>query len=315
MLKIFYSDEDDITEIDTARKGCWISLARPSDSELATVADKYDIDLADMRAALDQEERSRVDVEEHYTMIIVDIPTVENRGGRDWYETIPLSVIVTNDVIITICSIDTPLLTPFKEGRIRNFYTSMRSRFILQILYRNAQMYLRYLRIVDHESDRLELRMQHSMTNREIIMLMELSKTLVYFATSLRSNEFVLERLTNLPRIRRYPDDEDLLQDVITENRQAIEMAGIYTGVLREMMDAFGSITSNNLNNVMRIFTIISISLSIPTIIFSAYGMNLNLAGMPGTHSIWGFLIICVIAIVLMFVAGWWLFHSKLFRS
>lgn len=315
MLKIFWSEEDDIKEIDTERKRCWISLSRPSDSELATVADKYNIDLADMRAALDQEERSRVDVEKHYTMVIVDIPTVENRGGRDWYETIPLSVIVTNDVIITVCSIDTPLLTPFKEGRIRNFYTNMRSRFILQILYRNTQMYLRYLRIVDHESDRLELRMQHSMTNREIIMLMELSKTLVYFATSLRSNEFVLERLTNLPRIRRYPDDEDLLQDVITENRQAIEMVGIYTGVLREMMDAFGSITSNNLNNVMRIFSIISIMLSIPTIIFSAYGMNLNLWGMPGTHTVWGFLIICVISLALMCVSDWWLFHSKLFRS
>lgn len=309
------SGEDDIQQIETEQKGCWISLAHPSDSELATVADKYDIDLADMRAALDQEERSRVDVEEHYTMIIVDIPTVENRGGRDWYETIPLSIIVTNEVIITICSIDTPLLTPFKEGHIRNFFTYMKSRFILQILYRNAQMYLRYLRIVDHESDRLELRMQHSMTNREIIMLMELSKTLVYFATSLRSNEFVLERLTNLPRIRRYPDDEDLLQDVITENRQAIEMAGIYSGVLSEMMDAFGSITSNNLNNVMRIFTIMSIALSIPTIIFSAYGMNLNLAGMPGSHTVWGFLVICVVAIVLMFLSGWWLFHSKLFRS
>lgn len=314
MLRCFISDDDDIREIDAPVKGCWIALSNPTDSELAFASQKYDIDLADMRASLDEEERSRVDVEEKYTMVIVDIPTVENRDGRDWYETIPLSVIVTNDVIITVCEKDTPLLRPFMQGRIRNFYTYMKSRFILQILYRNSQMYLRYLRIVDRESDKLELRLQHSLQNREILMLMELSKTLVYFATSLRSNEVVLERLTKLPRIKQYPDDEDLLNDVIIENKQAIEMAGIYNGVLQGMMDAFGSIVSNNLNNVMRIFSILSIALSIPTIIFSAYGMNLNLNGMPLSHNVWGFLVICVIAIALAIVAWFWLSKSKLFR-
>jgi magnesium transporter len=314
MLRCFLSDDDDIREIEGPIKGCWIALSEPSDSELAFVSQKYDIDLADMRASLDEEERSRVDVEEKYTMVIVDIPTVENRDGRDWYETIPLSVIVTNDVVITVCEKDTPLLRPFMQGRIRNFYTYMKSRFILQILYRNSQMYLRYLRIVDRESDKLELRLQHSMQNREILMLMELSKTLVYFATSLRSNEVVLERLTKLPRIKQYPDDEDLLNDVIIENKQAIEMAGIYSGVLQGMMDAFGSIVSNNLNNVMRIFSILSIVLSIPTIIFSAYGMNLNLRGMPLSHSVWGFLIICVFSIIIAVIAWFWLSKSKLFR-
>lgn len=314
MLRCFLSDDDDIREIEGPIKGCWIALSEPSDSELAFVSQKYDIDLADMRASLDEEERSRVDVEEKYTMVIVDIPTVENRDGRDWYETIPLSVIVTNDVVITVCEKDTPLLRPFMQGRIRNFYTYMKSRFILQILYRNSQMYLRYLRIVDRESDKLELRLQHSMQNREILMLMELSKTLVYFATSLRSNEVVLERLTKLPRIKQYPDDEDLLNDVIIENKQAIEMAGIYSGVLQGMMDAFGSIVSNNLNNVMRIFSILSIVLSIPTIIFSAYGMNLNLNGMPLSHTVWGFLIICVFSIIIAVVAWFWLSKSKLFR-
>ena len=122
-------------------------------------------------------------------MIIVDIPTVEERGGRDWYETIPLSIIVTENLIITVCMQDTPVLHPFMEGTIRGFNTFMRSRFILQILYRNATMYLRYLRIIDRESDKLELKLRHSMQNREIVMLMELSKTLVYFTTSLKSNE------------------------------------------------------------------------------------------------------------------------------
>ena len=194
---------------------------------------------------------------------------------------------------------DTPRASPVSwRGTIRGFNTYMKTRFILQILYRNATMYLRYLRIIDRwRADKLELKLRHSMQNREILMLLELSKTLVYFTTSLKSNEIVMEKLTTLARIKQYPEDEDLLEDVITENKQAIEMANIYSGVLANMTDAFASIVSNNLNNVMRIFTIISISLSIPTLIFSMYGMNFDggMMGMPFTDKPWGFLLIVVV--------------------
>ena len=208
------------------------------------------------------------------------------------------------------------MLHPFMEGTIRGFNTFMRSRFILQILYRNATMYLRYLRIIDRESDKLELKLRHSMQNREIVMLMELSKTLVYFTTSLKSNEIVMEKLTTLQRIKQYPDDEDLLDDVIIENKQAIEMANIYSGVLANMTDAFASIVSNNLNNVMRIFTIISITLSIPTLIFSMYGMNFvpGQLGMPFTGKTWGFTLIIVISVVLSAVVAWFLTRSRMFK-
>ena len=211
---------------------------------------------------------------------------------------------------------DTPVLHPFMEGTIRGFNTFMRSRFILQILYRNATMYLRYLRIIDGETDKLELRLRHSMQNREILMLLELSKTLVYFNTSLKSNEIVMEKLTTLSRIKQYPEDEDLLDDVITENKQAIEMANIYSGVLANMTDAFSSVVSNNLSNVMRIFTIISITLSVPTLIFSMYGMNFQngMLGMPFTGSRWGFLIIIVFALVLALLVLWFLTRSRLFK-
>lgn len=314
MMRTFNTVDGQIEEIKKAVPGSWITLTDPSDAELAKVSDQFAIDLADLRASLDDEERSRVDVEDSYTMIVVDIPTVENRGGRDWYETIPLSIIITDNLIITVCSVETPVLQPFIEGKIRNFNTFMRSRFILQILYRNAQQYLRYLRIVDRESDKLELRLYHAMQNKEIIMLMELSKTLVYFATSLKSNEIVLEKLTSLERIKQYPDDEDLLGDVIVENKQAIEMASIYSGVLQGMMDAFGSIVSNNLNNVMRIFTIISIVLSIPTLIFSAYGMNLSHGTLFFEGNITGFVIICVISLAIALIAALVLTKSRLFR-
>ena len=271
MLRIFSSINGQVEQIEKPENGSWLCLSEPTDVELATVASQTGIDLADLRAPLDDEERSRVDVEDDYTMIIVDIPTVEERGGRDWYETIPLSIIVTENLIITVCMQDTPVLHPFMEGTIRGFNT---------------------------------------------VMLMELSKTLVYFTTSLKSNEIVMEKLTTLQRIKQYPDDEDLLDDVITENKQAIEMANIYSGVLANMTDAFASIVSNNLNNVMRIFTIISITLSIPTLIFSMYGMNFDggMMGMPFTDKPWGFMLIIVISMVLSGAVAWFLTRSRMFK-
>lgn len=316
MLRMFSTIDGRVERIDKPQNGSWLCLSEPTDVELATVSQETGIDLADLRAPLDDEERSRVDTEDEYTMIIVDIPTVEERGGRDWYETIPLSIIITQNLIITVCMQDTSVLHPFMEGTIRGFNTYMKSRFILQILYRNATMYLRYLRIIDRESDRLELKLRHSMQNREILMLLELSKTLVYFTTSLKSNEIVMEKLNSLSRFKQYPEDEDLLDDVITENKQAIEMANIYSGVLANMTDAFASIVSNNLNNVMRIFTIISITLSIPTLIFSMYGMNFQsgMTGMPFTDSKWGFPIVVLISVALSIVVTWFLTRSRLFR-
>ena len=316
MLRMFSTVNGQIEQIDKPESGSWLALSDPTDVELTTVSQETGVDLADLRAPLDDEERSRVDVEDDYTMILVDIPTVGERAGRNWYETIPLSIIVTKTHIITVCMQDTPVLHPFMEGTIRGFNTFMRSRFILQILYRNATMYLRYLRIIDGETDKLELRLRHSMQNREILMLLELSKTLVYFNTSLKSNEIVMEKLTTLSRIKQYPEDEDLLDDVITENKQAIEMANIYSGVLANMTDAFSSVVSNNLSNVMRIFTIISITLSIPTLIFSMYGMNFQqgMLGMPFTDSRWGFLVIIELAIALALAVLWFLTRSRLFK-
>ena len=313
MLRIFSSINGQVEQIEKPENGSWLCLSEPTDVELATVASQTGIDLADLRAPLDDEERSRVDVEDDYTMIIVDIPTVEERGGRDWYETIPLSIIITQSAIITVCMQDTPVLHPFMEGTIRGFNTYMKTRFILQILYRNATMYLRYLRIIDRESDKLELKLRHSMQNREILMLLELSKTLVYFTTSLKSNEIVMEKLTTLPRIKQYPEDEDLLDDVITENKQAIEMANIYSGILSGTMDAFASVISNNLNIVMKFLATITIVMSIPTMVSSFYGMNVLSSSMPFATNPYGFAIVIVLSVILTCAVAWIFAKRNLF--
>ena len=239
-----------------------------------------------------------------YTLILVDVPMIEERNDKDWYGTIPLGIIVTDKMIFTVCLEDTQVLTRFMEGRVRNFYTYMKTRFILQILYRNASMYLRYLRIIDKKSEQVEEKLHLSPRNQELIELLELEKSLVYFTTSLRSNEAVLEKLMKVDSIKKYPEDAELLDDVIIENTQAIEMANIYSGILKSMMDAFASVISNNLNDVMKVLSVITIVMSIPTIIFSAYGMNLNAAGMPFSFTQWGFLIIILFSVAISIVAA-----------
>ena len=162
----------------------------------------------------------------------------------------------------------------------------------------------------------MEQKLHGSPKNQEIIELLEMQKSLVYFTTSLRVNEVVLEKLLKVESIKKYPEDTDLLEDVITENKQAIEMANIYSGVLANMTDAFASIVSNNLNNVMRIFTIISITLSIPTLIFSMYGMNFQegMLGMPLTDKPWGFAVIIGISLVVSAIVTWFLTRSRMFK-
>ncbi len=304
MLRIFKTIDGTIREVQEAQEGCWIALTNPTATEIFEVSEQFDIEVDDLRAPLDEEERSRIEVEDNYTLILVDIPVIEERNDKDWYGTIPLGIIVTSNMIFTICLEDTQVLARFMEGRVRNFFTYMKTRFILQILHRNASLYLRYLRIIDKKSEQVEEKLHLSTRNQELIELLELQKSLVYFTTSLRSNEMVLEKLMKTESIKKYPEDTELLEDVIIENKQAIEMANIYSGILNGMTDVFASMISNNLNIVMKVLAVITIVMNIPTIIFSAYGMNVNAAGMPFSGSSWGFLIVILISVFVSVVAA-----------
>ena len=246
-------------------------------------------------------------------MIIVDVPTIEMRNEKPYYVTIPMSIILANKTIITVCLEKTEVLKAFSEARIRNFHTHMKTRFVLQILYKNASMFLQYLRNINRQSETIETNMHKSTKNKELIEMLELEKSLMYFTTSLRSNEMVLEKLLKTEAIKKYPEDEDLLEDVIIENKQAIEMSNIYTGILSGMTDAFASIINNNLNIIMKILATITIVLSIPTMIFSAYGMNLNPSGMPLSQSPFGFALVIIFAVVLSLFVAFIFFKNNLF--
>ncbi|MDD6235665.1 MAG: magnesium transporter CorA family protein [Lachnospiraceae bacterium] len=310
MVKIFKTSESGVLQIEDFESGCWVAMTNPTAEELHEVATRYDIDATDMRAPLDEEERSRIDVEDNYTLILVDIPTIEERNEKDWYGTIPLSIVLCNDTIITVCLEDTPVLTAFMDGRVRNFYTHMKTRFIFQILYRNATLYLNYLRIIDRRSDSIEQKLHEATRNKELIELLELEKSLVFFTTSLKANEIVLEKLLKFSAIKKYPEDEDLIEDVIVENKQAIEMANIYSGILNGTMDTFASVISNNQNSVMKFLTTITIVLSIPTMIASFYGMNVKSFSMPFADSEWGFPIVIGISLIISLIIAF-IFRKK----
>ena len=302
-LTKIYLTQDGVTDIiSEPTKDCWICMTNPSEEELEAVQSLYNIDPDDLSAALDEEETSRIDVEDNYTLILIDIPTVEVRNDKNRYVTIPLGIILLQDSIITVCLEDTPLLNLFTGKRASQFSTHMKSRFIFQILFANAKLYLRYLRSINKQSESLEKSLHDSTENSVLIDMMELGKSLLYFTTSLKATDNVLDKLTKTPTIKRYPEDEELLEDVIVENHQALEMSEIYSGILNGMMDAYASIISNNMNVVQKFIAVATVVLSIPNIVFGAYGMNLALEGMPLARSKYAFFLIIIISVILSYI-------------
>ena len=224
---------------------------------------------------------------------------IEDRDKKDRYVTIPLGIVLTDEVIITVCLEETGVLTPFMQGRIRSFYTFKKTRLILQILYRNATLFLQYLRNIDRKSGDIEEKLHISQKNQELIELLELEKSLVYFTTSLRSNEVVLEKMVRAERIKKYPDDEELLEDVIIENKQAIEMTAIYRDIINGTRELLSTIIDNRLNNVMKYLTSITLVMAIPTVISGIYGMNVSGKWMPLSETPYGFYIVCGIMVLI----------------
>jgi magnesium transporter len=262
---------------DLSQKGSWIRLTAPTDAELREVEAATGVLPDLLHAPLDDEELPRAEIDEGQTLIIVNLPTVEGTDEFPRYETIPLGIIVTNDYLITVCLEPHPILEDFATGKVKGHCTFKKTRFVFQILLRSALLYLRYLDHIDRKTQEVEDLLMKSTRNEEVIRLLNLSKSLTYFTTSLRSNSIVLDKLLRGKVLKMYPEDEDLLEDAITETRQAVEVAVVHSSILSGTMDAFASIISNNLNIVMRFLTSVTIILAIPTIVFSFFGMNVVL--------------------------------------
>lgn len=310
MFSIFRSKDGVMYENTFIEKNAWINLIDPSEEELRLIAEETGVLYEFLRYPLDDEERPRVEIEDDQIMTIIDIPNYDYANST--YDTMPMGIIITSDYVITICLKDTGILDDFSHSRIKGLSTAKRTRFLFLILYKNAMIYLRHLREIDRKTTEIETELHKSMRNKELIRIMNLSKSLVYYSTSLRSNQAVLERLLRTRTLKKYEEDEDLLEDVIIENRQAMEMAGIYTNILTGTMDASASLISNNLNNVMKFLAAITIIMALPTMVFSFFGMNVKL---PLVSLIYpkGFLAILAISVILSALAVWLLYRKDMF--
>ena len=313
MINIYRTDDQKINSLIEAEPGCWIKLTSPTKEECHRIAELYEIDEADVTAALDDEERSRITLEDGYTVILVDIPASEVRHRKLMYTTIPLGIILKQDYVFTSCAEDTQILRSFIHTKVRDFSTKKKIRFVYQILLNASILYQTDLRIIDKKRNEIEDRIgQNSEQDIDLVELHDLESTLVYFATSLRANGMVMERLQKYKRLPQYVEDVEILEDVFIEHKQAIEMTAIYRDIIDGTRELVSTMINNRLNNVMKYLTSLTLVLAIPTIISGLYGMNVDSAGMPLAHSAYGFGLICLGTVLICGMVLFWLHRKKM---
>lgn len=321
-MKVYRTSNGRIVEESSLEgKNLWIELVNPSEEEINLVSSQFDIRIDFLKASLDYDESSRIEVENQQILILVNMPIVEHEEMPVMFNTVPLGMIITEEMLVTVSLEENQLAHDFIKSH-PEYNTDNRTRLALELLYNIARLFLKYLKDIDKRSVEIEQGVKKSLRNEELIKLLNLEKSLVYFTTSLRSNEFVLERFRRfyLKRARDKEvkltkeildineEDEEFLEDVIVENKQAIDMADIYSNILGNTMDAFATIISNNLNIVMKFLAIITLVLAIPTIVTSYYGMNIAL---PYQKSPLAYLGIIVISCIVMVIVAYILIKKK----
>lgn len=304
-MKIIYKGNEvtGFTRIESPVEGCWINLIDPTTDEIDSIK-AMGIPSDFLTYALDLDERPRTEKEDDgTTLIMLRIPFFQGEKLDVPYTSIPLGIILTDTMIITVCKKNNVIIDELLRTKTKGVSTSKRVRLVLRILLLTANQFLAYLREINHTVEIVEDKLQASMRNNEVMELLKYQKSLVYFTTALRSNELMMERLQKTPLFHKYPEDEDLLEDVLTENQQAIEMVAIAGNILSSMMDAFASIISNNLNVVMKFLASMTIILSIPTIITSYFGMNVALPMQNNTMAfLWIILIFLLLSMATIFI-------------
>ena len=309
MINIYNTNlqTNQLEEVNKIQKGCWINLVSPSDDEIINICKELEISTDFIKDSLDYEEKARIDTEEDEgtVLFVIDVPIIEKEGDLYTYSTMPLGIIIVrDDYIVTVSLRKSIVIEKFIKSKVKNLVTYMKSRFLFQIMLENASSYLTYLKRINKETEIAESTLKHSMKNRELLKMLSLEKSLVYFTTSIKSNEVVMEKTLRGKFIKLYEDDEDILEDAIIENKQAMEMGKIYSDILNGTMDAYASIISNNLNGVMKFLTSITIVLAIPTMVSSFWGMNVEL---PFQNNINGFPIMIAISVLLTLGVTIWL--------
>ncbi len=288
----------------------WVHLSNPTDKEIEWVASSLNIEEEYIKAALDSEERARIEKEDGTILAVTDIPITEEDDELYTYTTLPFGCITTDKAIVTVCLNETSIVYDMLAGRyVKDLNVHKRTRFFLQLQYVIAKKYLQYLRQIDKASQRVQAELEKAMKNEGLIEMLSLEKSLVYLSTSLRANTAMLDKVPRL--VKFFEEDEDLWEDVLIENRQAIEMSNIYRDILNGTMDTYASIISNNLNSVMKTLTCITLIIDVPSMIGALWGMN---TGVPFEGKQWGFWVVIAINIVIAIIMLIILFKKRLLK-
>jgi len=284
MIKIFKFTEHQFEPIDSIENGCWVNVIKPDNNELEKLSIELNVPLDFLMDSLDIDERARIEKAGNTTLIILRIPVLNTDISRVPFITLPLGIIIINEIILTVCSLDINSLFDL-SSRTRNGLPQSPVQLLMQCFANTALLYLKHLRAINRKSIEVEIELHKAMKNEQLLKLLDIEKSLVFFITSLRSNEFMMERLKRSDISKTNDIDNELLDDIIVDNKQALEMASIYSNILSGMMDAFASVISNNLNIVMKLLTSITIILMLPTLVASIYGMNVKLPFQDSPHA------------------------------
>jgi magnesium transporter len=285
MITIHKTIDGKLAPLDHLDFDCWINLINPSQEEMQRISILLGVPLDHLSDPLDADERARIEMEDGVMLLVIRVPLENEADPRVPYQTLPIGVVITPTAVITVCRSDRDLVTELLNGRTRIVDTAQRMRFAIQLMQRTALMFLRCLKDINRRSDVIEQRLQLSTRNQELIDLLGIEKSLVYFATSLKANDIIMDKVLRMRSIQLSEEEADLLEDAITENRQAIGMANIYSDILSGTMDAFASIISNNMNTVMKFLTGFTIIMMIPNIVSGVYGMNIALPFQHDAHA------------------------------
>ena len=307
MLKFFKTQEDGkIDRLEAFEQNCWVDLVNPTDDELEDVCSMTGVPEEMLRAALDEEETARVERDEGALLCLLDTPTITDTDEGDTYETIPMALIHNDVCIVTVSLRGNSVLGDFISNRTI-VDTAKPVYFILNFMMGNAKRFLSNLRQLDKKSLRLQAELHRSMKNQDLIQLLGIENSLVYFSTSLSANLNVYNKLERFPSITGNEDYSDLFDDVVIETRQAMEMCNIYRDILSGTMDAYASVISNNLNVVMKLLAVITLVISVPTLIASLWGMNVPV---PFAQLSWGFWLVIGISAVITGIVSFFIIRS-----
>lgn len=287
MVEIYMTNNNGIVEkIQKPKKGCWINMVKPTAEEIKSVAESIKIEEQTLKYPLDLAEKAHIDISDDSILIVVDSPVTETHKKQKIYTTMPIGLLVVrDDILVTISQAKINAVNELlkSQGVVE---TGKKSKLIFQVLFHIAQDYIRYLTYINKDLETFEVKMQKTMSNEELLNLLNFQKSMIYFNASVKANQVVLERLNRGTYIKLYEADSEILEDTIIENRQAIEMIVTYSEILNGIIEIFGTMVSNNLNNVMKILTSVTIIISIPTMIASFLGMNVDF---PFTTNVAGF--------------------------